>query len=135
MLGCSKLPNRSQLLVGRSSPYCGACGGHIAILWPPCIAGCGHIYFHPVVSSFFFFISSPNLSGRTLDVYHTSHTWCGLSANLERMSEVCCTWLSENTGRKNDAKTRHLVNKFFSDCRYVPQLRGFIRESCAMGCR
>jgi len=22
-------------------------------LWPPCIAGCGHIYFHPVVSSFF----------------------------------------------------------------------------------
>jgi len=34
------------------------------------IAGCGHINFHPVVSSFFFFfISSPNLSGRTLDVY------------------------------------------------------------------
>jgi len=34
-----------------------------------------YIYFHPVVSSFFllsFFISLPNLSGRTLDVYHTS---------------------------------------------------------------
>jgi len=31
-----------------------------------------YIYFHPVVSSSFFFISSPNLSGRTLDVYHTS---------------------------------------------------------------
>ena len=29
----------------------------------------GHIYFHPVVSSFF---SSPNISGRRLDVYHTS---------------------------------------------------------------
>ena len=28
------------------------------------------LYFHPV--SFFFFISSPNLSGRRLDVYHTS---------------------------------------------------------------
>jgi len=28
------------------------------------------MYFHPV--SFFFFISSPNLSGRRLDVYHTS---------------------------------------------------------------
>jgi len=25
-------------------------------LWPPCIAGCGHIYFHPVVSSFFLFL-------------------------------------------------------------------------------
>jgi len=34
----------------------------------------GHIYFHPVVSSSFylFFISLPNLSGRRLDVYHTS---------------------------------------------------------------
>ena len=29
-----------------------------------------HIYFHAV--SFFFFISSPNLSGRRLDAYHTS---------------------------------------------------------------
>jgi len=33
-----------------------------------------HIYFHAVVcsSSSSFFISSPNLSGRRLDVYHTS---------------------------------------------------------------
>ena len=29
------------------------------------------------------------------------HTWCGFSANLECMSEMCCTWLAENTGRKN----------------------------------
>ena len=26
------------------------------------------------------------------------------SANLERRSEMCYTWLTENTGRKNDAK-------------------------------
>jgi len=79
-------------------------------LWPPCIAGCGHIYFHPVVSSFFFFISSPNLSRRILHDYHTSThgVASGLSANLECMSEMCCTRLSENTRRKNDAKTRHL---------------------------
>jgi len=32
----------------------------------------GHIYFHTVVCSFFFFFSSPNLSRRRLDVYHTS---------------------------------------------------------------
>ena len=32
------------------------------------------------------------------------HTWCDLSANLECRSEMCCTWLAENTGRKNDAK-------------------------------
>jgi len=28
------------------------------------------------------------------------HTWCGPSANLECMSEMCCTRLAENTGRK-----------------------------------
>jgi len=32
----------------------------------------GHIYFHPVVCSYFFFLSSPNLSGWRLDVCHTS---------------------------------------------------------------
>jgi len=31
----------------------------------------GHIYFHPVVCSSFF-LYSPNLSRRRLDVYHTS---------------------------------------------------------------
>jgi len=41
----------------------------------------------------FYLLSSPNLSGRRLDVYHTS--WCGLSANLECMSEMCCTRLAE----------------------------------------
>ena len=52
-------------------------------------------------SSFFFFFSSPNLSGRRLDVYHTSfHTWCGLSANLRCRSETCCTCLARNAGRK-----------------------------------
>jgi len=32
----------------------------------------GHIYFRHVVSSFIFLLSSPNLSGRRLDVYHTA---------------------------------------------------------------
>jgi len=31
-----------------------------------------------------------------------------LSANLERRSEMCCKRLAGNTGRKNDAKNRHL---------------------------
>jgi len=43
---------------------------------------------HILVISF----SSPILSGRRLDV---------LSANLECMSEMCCTRLAGNTGRKN----------------------------------
>jgi len=76
---------------------------------------CGHYIFCPVISMFFFFLllsffSSPNLSGRRLDVYHTSfHTWCGLSANLECMSEMCCTWLAGNAGPKKSPKMRHLV--------------------------
>jgi len=36
------------------------------------------------------------------------HTWCGLSANLECRSEMCCTQLAENTGCKKVAKNRHL---------------------------
>ena len=68
-----------------------------------------HYIFALLFLSSIFFYSSPNLSGRRLDIYHTSfHTWCGLSANLECRSEMCCTRLAGNTGRKNDAKNRHL---------------------------
>ena len=28
------------------------------------------------------------------------HTWCGPSVNLECRSEMYCSWLTENTGRK-----------------------------------
>jgi len=74
------------------------CYGH-----PADLTSCGFFFF----LSFF---SLPNLSGRRVDVYHTStiYTWCGLSANLECRSEMCCTQLTGNTGRKNDAKNRHL---------------------------
>ena len=55
-------------------------------------------------SFFFFFFSSPNLSGRRLDVYHTlAH-----GVNLECRSEMRCTRLAANTGRKKVAKNRHL---------------------------
>ena len=41
------------------------------LLWLPCVIGQA-IIFCPVVSSSIFFFSSPNLSSRRLDVYHTS---------------------------------------------------------------
>jgi len=46
--------------------------------------------------------SSPNLSRRRLDVYHTS-TWCGCSANLECRSEMCARFAG-NAGPKNRQK-------------------------------
>ena len=36
------------------------------------------------------------------------HTWCGFSANLECRSEMYCTRLAGNTGRKKSPKNRHL---------------------------
>jgi len=110
-------------------------------LWSPCVIGqtifsscffllygrppyvIGHaIIFLPC--GFFlssFFLSSPNLSGRRLDVYHTLTR--GPSANLECRSEMCCTWLAESTGRKNDAINRHL-NTIPQFCRTISsQLR------------
>jgi len=35
-------------------------------------------------------------------------TWCGLSANLEYLSEMCCKQLVGNTRRKNSPQIRHL---------------------------
>ena len=68
---------------------------HFPLLWPPYVIG-GPLYFWPVVSIFFFFFSSPNLSGHRLDVC----TWRGPSVNLECRSEMCCMQLAANTGRK-----------------------------------
>ena len=35
------------------------------------------------------------------------HTSCDLCSNLECRSEMCCTWLAENTARKKSPKIRH----------------------------
>jgi len=62
----------------------------------------GHIYFHSVVCSSFF-LSSPNLSHRKLDVYHTfTH-----GANLECRSETCCKRLSEIQDAKKSPSGHH----------------------------
>ena len=72
------------------------CGHYIFVLW----------FLLSFFLSFFLF-SSPNLSDRGLDVYHTSTRLCGLSANLECRSEMRCTRLAENT-RLQNAEHRHL---------------------------
>jgi len=62
------------------------------------------LHFHSAVSSFFLASSQWWQSGCLPYFY----TWCGFSTNLECRSEMCCTQLAGSTGRKNDAKTRHL---------------------------
>ena len=70
------------------------------LLWPP--YGIGQaIIFLPcdfyLLSSFFLAWSQRSEIG-CLPYFHT---WCGLRANLECMSEMRCTLLAENTRRKN----------------------------------
>ena len=78
-------------------------------LWPPCVAD-ADIIFLPC--GFFclsiFFFSSPNLSCRRLDVYHTCTHGVALVRILRCRSETCCTALAANTGRKKSSKNRHL---------------------------
>jgi len=64
--------------------------------------------FHPVVSSIFllFFLAKSQRS--EIGCLSYFHTWCGLSANLECRSEMCCAQLAENTGCKKVARNRHL---------------------------
>jgi len=65
-------------------------------LWPP------YVSIFLLLLSFF---SSPNLSGRRSVPYF--HTWCGPSVNLECRSEMFCTRLAGNTGRKKSPFWHH----------------------------
>jgi len=61
------------------------------------------------LSSFFLSSFFPRLISAVAQWMSTillHYTWCGLSANLECMSKMCCTWLAENTGCKNYAQNR-----------------------------
>jgi len=60
---------------------------------------CGHYNSALWFLSFFLFFL-PKSQWSEIGCLPYFHTWCGLSANLECMSEMCCMWLAENTGRK-----------------------------------
>ena len=83
------------------------CGsGNQQLLVMAALCNRGPLYFCPVVSIFYLsFFSSPNLSSRRCLPYF--HTWCGLSANLECMSEMCGTRLAANTGHKKSPFWHH----------------------------
>jgi len=58
-----------------------------------------------LISSFFLssFFSSPNVSGRRLDVYHNTAHGVAL-VRIECRSEMCCMRLAGNAGPKNRQK-------------------------------
>jgi len=61
-----------------------------------------------LLSIFYLLFSSPNLSRRKLDVYHTStHSACGLCANLGCKGEMCCARLAGNAGPKKSPTEHH----------------------------
>jgi len=83
---------------------CNRSGHYIFALWFLMVALCNradHYIFALWFLSSSFFLSSPNLSGRRLDVYHTSTHGVALV-------RICCTRLTGNAGRKKVAKNRHL---------------------------
>ena len=97
---------------------CNRAGHYIFVLW--------------FLFSFFLLFSSPNLSGRRLDVLCLPyfHTWCGLRANLECRSKTCCTRLAENTGRKKSPKIAICApsHNFVG-----PYLRNYLRHISTIG--
>jgi len=82
------------------------------LLWPHCVAdadiifsSCGFFFLLLLSSSFFPHLISAVTEWMSIPYFYTR---CGRRANLECRSELCCTRLVGNTGRKNDTKTHHL---------------------------
>ena len=85
-------------------------------------------YLTPVISSSSFFFFVPRLFSPVAYCIRLPyfHTWCGLSANLECRSQMCCMRLAENTGRKKSPKISHLCT-IAQLCRAISsQLRLYI---------
>ena len=62
------------------------------------------LYFCPVASFFLLLLFARLISVAQIGCLPYLHTWCGLIANLECRSEMCCTRLAGNSRRKNDPK-------------------------------
>ena len=71
-------------------------------MWTLYFAAMVYIFFFFFLLSSFFFFFSPILSGRKLNVYHTSTIH-----NLECRSEMCCTRFAKSTGRKKSPSAHH----------------------------
>jgi len=96
---CSSFP----FLSTRYGCACRACFGDSLVIMTA-LCNRGPLYFCPVISIFLssIFVFPRLISAATDWIYF--YTWRGPSANLECRSEMCCSRLAENTGRKKVAK-------------------------------
>jgi len=81
------------------------------------------------------FFFSRILSGRRLECLPYFHTWCGLSANLECRSEMCCTRLAENTGRKKSQSAHHrttLLGYIFATIKHVSTIGKLLNSNIGL---
>jgi len=66
------------------------------------------LYFCPVVSFYLFLLLAwYQRSQMQIGCLPYFDTWCGLSANLECLSEMCCTRLAGNTRCKKSPSAHH----------------------------
>jgi len=98
-----KMANLSPYLL-QSLAIAGDC--YVLVVLFPMVAPCNRAddYIFALWFLLLPLFSSPNLSHRRLDVYHTSTHCVALCANFGCRSETCCTRLAENTGRKTSPK-------------------------------
>jgi len=94
----------------------------------------GHYIFALWFLSFFFLLlfSWPNLSGRRLDVYHTSTDGVPC-ANLECRSEMCGTRLAGNAGRKKSPSAHHsttLSGCIFAIKARIDNQKKIVKQQC-----
>ena len=97
---------------------------------------CGHIFVLWFLSSFvlFFLTKSQRSEIGCLPYFHTL---CDLSANLECMSEMCCTRLAENTGRKNSPSAHHrahLSGYIFATQARIDNRKNFLSSNISSSC-
>jgi len=88
----------------------------VVSLWPPCVADAGIIF---LPCDFFFFFSSPNLSRRRLDVYHTSTH----GVALEQIYDAGLKRTARGSLEIQDANNRHLSTIAQLGQAVSPQLR------------
>ena len=93
---------------------------------------CRHYIFVLFFLSFFFFVF-PRLISAVGDWMLYFYTWCGLNANLECRSEMCCMRLAGNAGPKK-SQSEHLCTNLsghiFATKARIDNQKKLVKQQC-----